>query len=1241
MSGRDPDGNENDGGGGGGGGGGSPPDTAGPPPGQGPPAGSPPGAPRDHEVLKKLFGEEYIEAKRVVDGLPDEEGGDEDTPSIRQQLHQYPGVRTVGIGRKVKNGQETGRIAITVGVVKKLTEDELEDGLILPDSIDGVDVDVQETGDVTLDVHNDPPLRDAAPDARTDNSHWTFDTRFQIHRPVFGGISGGHVNITAGTIAAPFEDSGGNLVWLTNHHIAGEDSRDTTGEEFVQPGPADDSDLQVIGTVRELSTWTESGTNYADSGLVTPNNASDVADYVLGLGSPGASEVANFEDTYVKSGRTTDLKSSLVLDRDVSANIDHGWATLYYEGLVTFEDVSRGGDSGSIWARYNRTQDTYHPAGLNFASTAPDSSTSNPRSFAIPFEAVENEHGTLSPPTTNIDPDFAGDPEALPNIGSAPLAFETDERGQLPLLVNHTGVGSDETEREIRIRDGETDSSEIVLRHTDAELIDGEHYVTDLDLHREISNPTNPRLRLLTVDPDHTESQTYEILLNDQTEWEFDITVRDADANTVLSGADVLIEEWTENPAVGEEQIGAEVFSGVTDIEGHVRAWLAPGDYRLTVDHPDYLSDASTHTIEPRSNSATVGLLTSQTSLSTHWDSPNGNPYTNKYPGYVGPQPIGITFEERDFPARPRRSDADHICTSVGEFDTAVNDVVEGELIWLEAGETFNVDYLTRPIQLPRGVTVASDGARIHCSNPRPGVFFLANPGIRLSGLRIEGDQIGYIDADQSSTAIFCRARNLRIDNCEIYGWRTNAIFVGWNQDSPPQHIEPDIHHCIIRDNYQTGSGHGIAVYSGDPLIEYNFVNNCRQGITGGGRPAQNYQAHNNLMGDTFGIWAMQCQSPGGVRMSVQNNEYHLANDSSYVQRGAPSDTTTWDANWTYNTTKPQPTAPNTSGASLRQYDHNSSDWVGVTWSNNSYGTTEPADSTIGIQALTRTEETTGAPPPSGAIGRRTLSWSSTTDWGTADSVTGIVADADATARIQQGDSRLGYSLDRRAQSPLSNAAAYWPLGTTGDETLGGRTSTSANVAFQQAGPISTRAAFFDGSSSEVRTPTDSGIQTTGSFTIHAICQKTGTKNLQTILRNGYDEPGIIFLSLRSNDGISFGFYDSNGTVRYSDTFHTGSVGVGEWHHIAASYDGDSTLRVRLNGTSETVSITGSRPTSPSSSDNDYFIGKRGHPSGNDRYFEGLISHVALFRSELSLTALDQLYAPMNSGTIVDNARTP
>lgn len=1224
MSGRDPDS---------GGGGDGPPDNT------GPPGGSPPGAPTDHDVLKKLFGEEFVKAKKVVDGRPNGDGdGSEDAPSIRQQLHQHPDVHSVGIGRKEVNGQPTGSISITVYVEEKLPKDELEDDLILPDSIDGVDVDVKESSEFVSEGHRNPPLQESPPYARSEDDHEGNQTvRYHTHRPVFGGISGAHPDVTAGTIGGPFAHNG-DLVWLTNRHIVASGTDHTIGEDFCQPGPADNSNLHVIGTVRDQGRWDADGTNYVDSGLVTPNDTSNVADTVLGLGSPGESEIANFSDTYVKSGRTTNIKSALLRDRDVSTSIGYGSFSLYYEGLIIFAPVSQGGDSGSLWARYDRAQDTYHPIGLHFAGST-DKSDPNARALACPFEAVEAEHGTLSPPTTNIDPDFAGIGDALSLVETAPLAFETNERGQLPLLVLHTGVSAEEEERRIYIHDGETTDDIIVHTHSTTDFSEGEYYVVDIDLDRVLSG--SPDLRLLTVNPYHTLSQTYEILTNNQTEWDFDITVRDADASAPLQGADVLIEEWTEEPTAGEEQIGAEVFSGTTDSEGHVRAWLEPGDYRVTVDHPDFLSDASTHTIEQRSNSATIGLLTSQDSLSTHWDTPNGNPYPIKYPEYVGPQPIGIAFEERTFPTRPRRSNAQYICTSVSEFETAVNNVTEGEMIWLEAGETFNLDHLQNLIQPPQNVTIASDGARILFTEPRSGVFFLTNPGVRLSGLRIEGDQIGFIDDNQASTAIYCRARNLRIDNCVIYGWRQNGIFVGWDRDSPPQHIEPTIHHCIIRDNYQTGDGYGITVRSGDPLIEYNFFNNCRHGIAGGGRPAQSYQAHNNLMGDTFGIWAMQCQSPGGVRMSVRNNEYHLSDESSYVQRGTPSDQTAWDNNWTFNTTKPQPSAPNTSGASLRQYDHNSADWVNVSWSNNSYGTTEPADSSIGIQALTRTEETTGVPPPSGPIGRRSLSWSSTTDWDVATEVGGIVADEDISARIGKGDFRQGYSIDSRARSPLENANAYWPLAVTGLEHIGDRPSTNLDVEFRRAGPISTKGAYFNGTTSWLRTPTDSGLRTTGSFTIHAVVQKTGAKNLQTILRNGYSEPGIVFLALRSNDGISFGFYDDGGNVQYSDTFHTGSVVPGEWNHIAATYDGSSTLRVRLNGTSETVSVTGSRPTSPSGSDNDYFVGKRGHPSGDDRYYEGYISHVALFGRALSTAELDQLWAPMSSGRILDTTRSP
>jgi MinD-like ATPase involved in chromosome partitioning or flagellar assembly len=58
----------------------------------------------------------------------------------------YKGVVGVGIGRKIVSGKETDQLAIVVNVVKKLPENKLKKEEIIPKSLEGVPVDVQEVG---------------------------------------------------------------------------------------------------------------------------------------------------------------------------------------------------------------------------------------------------------------------------------------------------------------------------------------------------------------------------------------------------------------------------------------------------------------------------------------------------------------------------------------------------------------------------------------------------------------------------------------------------------------------------------------------------------------------------------------------------------------------------------------------------------------------------------------------------------------------------------------------------------------------------------------------------------------------------------------------------------------------------------------------------------------------------------------------------------------------------------------
>jgi hypothetical protein len=64
------------------------------------------------------------------------------------QLLAWPGVISVGLGLRQRNDAPTDEICIVVTVRNKRTIDNLSSDKALPEQIEGVPVDVQESGDI-------------------------------------------------------------------------------------------------------------------------------------------------------------------------------------------------------------------------------------------------------------------------------------------------------------------------------------------------------------------------------------------------------------------------------------------------------------------------------------------------------------------------------------------------------------------------------------------------------------------------------------------------------------------------------------------------------------------------------------------------------------------------------------------------------------------------------------------------------------------------------------------------------------------------------------------------------------------------------------------------------------------------------------------------------------------------------------------------------------------------------------
>lgn len=174
-------------------------------------------------------------------------------------------------------------------------------------------------------------------------------------RPVPGGVSIGHFQVTAGTLGCRVRGSDGNCYILSNNHVLANSNRATRGDPVYQPGPYDGG--TATDQIASLSAWEPllpSSTNLVDSALAGPVSTSTVDDSILGIGklvgvAPPASDIE-----VRKSGRTTAVTTGKVTAIDSFVQVDYGaLGTLSFDGQMLVRSVgsspfSAGGDSGSV-----------------------------------------------------------------------------------------------------------------------------------------------------------------------------------------------------------------------------------------------------------------------------------------------------------------------------------------------------------------------------------------------------------------------------------------------------------------------------------------------------------------------------------------------------------------------------------------------------------------------------------------------------------------------------------------------------------------------------------------------------------------------------------------------------------------------------------------------------------------------------------------------------------------------------
>jgi hypothetical protein len=190
------------------------------------------------------------------------------------------------------------------------------------------------------------------------------------HRPAPGGVSVGHVNITAGTLgsraiglSSPWNNR--HLI-LSNNHVLADSNAGRVGDSIVQPGPADGG-RHPGDQIAILARWVPinfgGAPNFVDAAIGWAwHDRIRGGQYYLSGGAPAyystgtAPLAASLGMTVGKSGRTTALTQGRVTQIGVSVNVNYGGGRVaLFRNQIAIQSVnanpfSAGGDSGSlIW----------------------------------------------------------------------------------------------------------------------------------------------------------------------------------------------------------------------------------------------------------------------------------------------------------------------------------------------------------------------------------------------------------------------------------------------------------------------------------------------------------------------------------------------------------------------------------------------------------------------------------------------------------------------------------------------------------------------------------------------------------------------------------------------------------------------------------------------------------------------------------------------------------------------------
>lgn len=269
-------------------------------------------------------------------------------------------IEAVGIGYKIVDGKQTRELSIVCSVQKKLPIVKVTKKDLIPGEIEKVKTDVIEVG-VIKALHKEQ------------------------HRPAPGGVSIGHVDITAGTLGCVVRKGDVRYI-LSNNHVLANTNDASIGDPIIQPGiydkglypndyiadlsafvpikfPEAPSEcpianivtglincvLKVTGRGTRIKTIKQAEINLVDAAIAIPSQNNDINDEIMEIGTIKGVGSAILGMKIQKSGRTTGLTQGEILQVNVSVNVQYGENKVaQFDDQLIAGAMCAGGDSGSV-----------------------------------------------------------------------------------------------------------------------------------------------------------------------------------------------------------------------------------------------------------------------------------------------------------------------------------------------------------------------------------------------------------------------------------------------------------------------------------------------------------------------------------------------------------------------------------------------------------------------------------------------------------------------------------------------------------------------------------------------------------------------------------------------------------------------------------------------------------------------------------------------------------------------------